>query len=90
MALTSRKTHDKEPLEVQLVSNEVNQPDFCPILEVAYKNDPAGALSIIPPKVVMVQDVRRCYNYKAIAIGDIEIRDAYEKLCVDGVLKEEF
>ena len=50
--------------EVQLVSNEVKQLDFRPIPKVACKNDPIGALSIIPPKVVMVQDVRRCYNYK--------------------------
>lgn len=38
----------------------------------------------------MVQDVRRCYNYKIGAIGDMEIREAYNKLCENGVLKEEF
>ena len=67
--------------EVQLVSNQVKQPNFCPIAKVAYKNDPANALSIIPPKVVMVQDVRRCYNCKIGAIGDMEIREAYDRLC---------
>ena len=57
MVSSSKKTQDKETFEVQLVSNQVKQPDFFAIPEVAYKNDPVGALSIIPPKVVMVQDV---------------------------------
>ena len=73
-----------------MVSNKVKQPNFRPIPEVAYKNDPAGALSIIPPKVVMVQDVRRCYNCKVGAIGDIEIREPYDRLCENGVLKDEY
>ena len=73
MASSSQKTSVKESFEVQLVSNEVKQPNFRPVPEVAYKNDPVGALSIIPPKVVMVQDVRKCYNCKIGAIGDMEI-----------------
>ena len=60
MASSSRKNHEKEPFEVQIVSNKVKQLDFWPIPKVAYKNDLARALSIIPTKVVMVQDVRRC------------------------------
>ena len=90
MASSSRKPPEKDPFEVQLVSNEVKQPNFWPIPEVAYKNDPAGAISTIPPKVVMVQDVRRCYNYKIGAIGDMKIRDAYDRLCENGVLKDEY
>ena len=90
MASSSRKPQEKELFEVQLMSNQVKQPDFWPIPEVAYKNDPTDALTIIPPKVVMVQDVRRCYNYKIGSIGDIEIREAYDKLCVNGVLKDEY
>ena len=50
MASGSKKIEDKELFEVQLVSNEVKQLDFHPILEVAYKNDPTGALFCIPPK----------------------------------------
>ena len=90
MASSSQKTSVKESFEVQLVSNEVKQHDFCPIPEVAYKNDPASALSIIPPRVVMVQDVRRCYNCKIGAIGDLEIFNAYDKLCENKILKNEF
>ena len=72
------------------MSKQVKQPYFQPILEVAYKNDPVDALSVIPPKVVMVQDVRRCYKYKIGAIGDMEIRDNYDRLCENGVLKDEY
>ena len=71
-----------------MVSNDIKQPKFRPILEVAYKNDPVGALFFIPPMVVMVQDVKRCYSYKIGAIGDMEIRDGYDRLCVNGFLKD--
>ena len=73
-----------------LISNEVKQLEFKAIPEVAYKNDPVGALSMIPPKVVMIQDVRKCYNCKVGSVGDMELRDAYDKLCDNGVLKEEY
>ena len=73
-----------------MVINKVKQLDFRPIPKVAYRNDPTRALSNIPPKVVMVQDVRRCYNCKISAIGDLEIREAYNKLCENEFLKEEF
>ena len=45
---------------------------------------------MIPPKVVMIQDVRKCYNCKVGSVGDMKLRGAYDKLCHNGVLKEEF
>ena len=45
---------------------------------------------MIPDKVVMVQDVRKCYNCKIGAIGDLEIYNAFDKLCDKGILKDEF
>ena len=54
MALWSKMGKGKDSLKIQLVSNEVKQPEFKPIPEVAYKNNPIGALSAIPNKVVMV------------------------------------
>ena len=90
MASSSKNPKEKEGFEVQLVSNEVKQLDFRPILEVAYKNDPTDALAIIPPKVMMMQDVRKFYNCKVGSIGDMEIHQTYNKLCENGVLKEEF
>ena len=38
----------------------------------------------------MIQDVRKCYNCKIGSIGDMETREAYGKLCENGVLREEF
>ena len=38
----------------------------------------------------MLQDVRKFYNCNIGAIGDMEIREVYDKLCVDGALKDEF
>ena len=60
MASSSRNPKDKEPFEVHLVSKEVIQPNFKPIPKVAYKNNSIGALSIILPKKIMVQDDRKC------------------------------
>ena len=72
------------------MSNEVKQPMFKAIPDISYKQDPSGALSMIPPNVIMVQDVRKCYNYKIGSIGDMEIIGAYNRLCKNGVLKEEY
>ena len=68
MTSSSRNPKDKELFKVQLVSNEVKQPNFKPILEVAY----------FPPKVVTMQDVRRFYNCMIGEIGDMEIQQAYD------------
>lgn len=38
----------------------------------------------------MVQDVKKCYNYKNGAIGDLEIFNAFDKLHDKGILKDEF
>ena len=54
MAFNSKMGKGKDNLEIQLVSNEVKQPEFKPIPQVAYKNDPTSALSMIPNNVVMV------------------------------------
>ena len=49
-----------------------------------------GELSSIPPKVIMIHDVRSCYMCKVKEVGDYEIREAYEKLCDEGTLKDQF
>lgn len=60
---------------------------FKSILDITYKQDPSGALSMIPKNILMVQNVRRFYNCKIGSIGDLEIRDAYNMLCDNGFLK---
>lgn len=86
---TTIRKERKEVLNVQLVINEVRKSPFWVIPKMIYKEDPFGALSMIPPQVLMIQDVRCCYTCKVSSIGEMEIRDLYGKLCVDGVLKEE-
>ena len=90
MASSLKNVEGKEVLNVQLMSNEVKQPIFKSIPYISYKQDPSGALSMIPPNVLMVQDVRKCYNCKIGSIGDMDIKEAYNRLCDNGKLKEEF
>ena len=90
MASSSKNVEGKEVLNVHMVSNEVKKPIFKAIPDITYKQDPFNALSMIPPKVLMVQDVRKFYNYKIGSIGDMEIRQAYDRLCENGVLREEY
>ena len=71
MASSSKGVEGKEVFNVQLVSKEVKQPIFKAIPDIAYKKDPSGALSMIPLNFLMVQDVRKCYNYKIGSIGDM-------------------
>ena len=73
-----------------MVINEEKQLIFKAIPDIAYKQDPSGALSMIPPKVLMIQDVRKCYKYKIGSIGDMEIREEYGRLCENVLLREEF
>ncbi len=77
-------------MTIQLVSNEVKQPNFKAILDISYKRNPSSALSMILLKVLIIQDVRKCYNCKIESIGDMEIRQACDRLCENGVLREEF
>ena len=46
-------------------------------------------LSSLPPRAIMIHDVKSCYMCKMGEVGDYEIHLAYKKLC-DGVLKDEF
>lgn len=90
MASSSKNIEGKEVLNFQLVSNEVKKPIFKAILDIVYKQDISSALSMIPPNVLMVLDIRKCYSYKIGRIRDMEIREAWIFFCDDGVLKEEF
>ena len=75
---------------MQLIRNKIRQPNLRTIPNISYKKDPSGAFSMIPPRVLMIQDVRYCYTCKVGSIGDMEITETYGKLCENGVLKEEF
>lgn len=93
MASTSSiasKKQGKEVLNVQLVRNDVCKPyKFQVVSESVVKGDPTGALSSILLKVLMINDVCSCYMCKIGEIGDYELREAYDKLGNNGVLKDE-
>ena len=63
---------------------------FHAIPEIAYKGEPSGPLSSIPPKVLVVHNVRCCYMCRIGELGDLEIKESFGKLCDSGILKEEF
>ena len=54
MASNTQLEKANTTFEVQLIRNEVKQPEFKAIPEVAYKNDLAGTLCMIPSKVIMI------------------------------------
>ena len=57
---TANIKEGKEVLNLPLISNEIKQPNFRAIPNIAYKQDPSGALLMIPPQVLMIQHVK-CY-----------------------------
>lgn len=68
----------QEVSKIQLVKNDAcPPPKFCAIPKIAIKGDSMGMLSSIPPKVIMIHDVGRCYMCKIEEVGDYEIREAY-------------
>ena len=88
---TTMKKKWKKVTNVQLISNDVCEaPDFKAIPEVPYKGDLAGALSSISPTVLMINKVRNCYMCKIREIGDLEIRETYEKPCDNGALIDKY
>lgn len=89
-SLVAKVVEGKEVLNVQLISNEIKQPNFKDIPDIAYKQNPSAALSMLPPQVLMIQDVRCFYTCKLGSIGDMEIRETCGKLCENRALKEEF
>ena len=73
-----------------MVSNEVKKPTFKAIPDISCKQDHSSALAMIPPNILMVQDVKKHYNCKIGSIRDMEIRKACDRLCKNSVLKEEY
>ena len=76
-----KKMEVREVKNVQFISNQAcKPPKFRVFLEITYKENPNGALSQIPPNVLMINDVRDYYTCKNREVGDYELREAYDKL----------
>lgn len=84
------KSQGAEVSSIQFVrSDTCPQPKFHDFSEIAMKGDSMGVISLIPPKVIMIHYVWSLYMCKVGEAGDYEICEAYEKLCEEGILKEE-
>ena len=60
-SLMAKNIEEKEVKNVQLITNqECEPPKFKAIPKIVYKANPNGALSQIPPNVLMIDDVRDC------------------------------
>lgn len=88
---STMKNQGVEVRNVQLVMSDVCPlPNFCGIPDISMKGDLMGELSLIPNKVIMIHDVQSCYMCEIGKFGDYEICVAYEKLCNECKLKDEF
>lgn len=91
MVASSTARMSQEVSKIQLVKSDAcPPPKFCSISEIVMKGDSMGVLSLIPHKFIMIHDVRICYMCKIRELWDYEIKEAYEKLCNGGILKDEF
>ena len=69
---------------------EWKAPNFNIAPAVAESLDPNGAQSQIPPKVLLVNDIRTHFKCSVQEIGTLDMNNALAELCTDGTLKPEF
>ena len=65
-------------------------PNFKLISVITESHDPYGAQSQIPPKVLLINDIRTHFKYKFQEIGTLEMDNALAEMSVDGALKPKF
>ena len=70
-------------------NNQCHLLNFRNIVNFEVNEDDIGALMSIPPMVLTIWDVRSCNMCKIGEIKDFEIREYYEKLCDNGILRDE-
>ena len=54
---------------------------------IVEKMDPMGAHSQILEKVLLINDIHTFYHCSIQEIGTLEINQAYDVMCVDGILQ---
>ena len=69
---------------------EWKAPNFKIVPAVAESLDPNGAQSQIPPKVLLINDIRTHFKCSVQEIGTLDMNNALAELCIDGTLKPEF
>ena len=65
-------------------------PNFKIVPTVTKSLDPHDAQSQIPPKVLLINDIRTHFKCIVQEIGTLEMDNALDEMCVDGTLKLEY
>ena len=69
---------------------EWKAPNFKIVPGIAESLDPLGAQSQIPPKVLLINDIRTHFTFTIQEIGMLEMDNALAEMCEDGVSKLEY
>ena len=87
MAASSSCNKERKGLEMLVQGVEWKAPNFKLVPEIVKTLDPNGAQSQIPPKVLLINDIRTHFKCAIQEIGTLEMDNALGELCVNGVLK---
>ena len=66
---------------------EWKAPNFKLVPTIVESLDPNGAQSQIPPKRLLINDIRDHFKCVVQEIGTLEMDSALGEICVDGTLK---
>ena len=88
MASTSGSSNkEKKGYEMLVKGVEWKAPNFKIVPTVAESLDPYGAQSQIPPKVLLMNDIRTHSMCTIQELGTLEMDNALAEMCVDEALK---
>lgn len=91
MALSSTSMKKSKVDTMKFIRDDTcDEPKYKIHLETTTQKNKVGALSTVPPRVLLVSDIRLFYHCKIMEIGDYELREYYEELSNDGNIKVEF
>ena len=80
----------KKGSEMLVKGVEWKASNFKIVPTIAQALDPHGAQSQIPPKVLLINDIRTHFSCTVQEIGTLDMDTVFSEFCVDGALKLEF
>lgn len=78
----------QDPIVVKNVEKPSLKYSLTP--KVAFEPDDKTAFSLIPDRVMLVEDVRFFTKCCVEELGHVEIKDTYDELCTDGKLNSKY
>ena len=85
----SSSSKTKRSLEILVRGVECKKSNFKLVPAIAESLDPNGAQSQIPPKVLLINDIRSHFKCSIQELGNLEIDNALGEMSIDGTLKLE-